>query len=71
LLESLAGLCAVQSPTDHLDTVDRHAHGREEPRRVEVFATADRLDPDWRPFNRYSPDAVRRDSVGLESQPCL
>jgi hypothetical protein len=50
LLESLAGLCTVQSPTDHLDTVDRHTHGREEHRRVEVFAAADRLDPDWRPF---------------------
>ena len=49
LLESLTGLCAVQAPADHLDTVDRHAHGREEHRRVEVFA-ADRLDPDWRPF---------------------
>ena len=24
-------------------------HGREEHRRVEVFAAADRLDPDWRP----------------------
>ena len=50
LLESLAGWCAVQSPTDHLGTVDRHAHGREEHRRVEVFAAADCLDPDWRPF---------------------
>ena len=50
LLESLAGLCTVQSPTDHLATVDRHAHGREEHRRVEAFAAADRLDPDWRPF---------------------
>jgi predicted transposase YbfD/YdcC len=49
LLESLAGLCAVQAPSDHLATVDRHAHGREEHRRIEVF-TADRLDPDWRPF---------------------
>src|SRR3954468_19324337 len=49
LLGSLAGLCAVQPPTDHLDTIDRHAHGREEHRRVEVFA-AERLDPDWRPF---------------------
>jgi predicted transposase YbfD/YdcC len=50
LLESLAGLCTVQSPTDHLATVDRHAHGREEHRCVEVFAAADRLDPDWQPF---------------------
>src|SRR4051795_13354861 len=49
LLESLAGLCAVQPPTDHLDTIDHHAHGREEHRRVEVFA-AERLDPDWRAF---------------------
>jgi predicted transposase YbfD/YdcC len=50
LLESLAGLCTVQSPTDHLATVDRHAHGREEHRRVEAFAATDRLGPDWRPF---------------------
>jgi predicted transposase YbfD/YdcC len=50
LLESLAGLCAGQAPTDHLDTIDRHAHGREEHRRVEVFAVDDRLDPDWQPF---------------------
>ena len=49
LLESLAGLCAVQAPADHLATVDRHAHGREEHRHVEVF-TAERLDPDWRAF---------------------
>ena len=49
LLECLAGLCAVQPPIDHLDTIDRHAHGREEHRRIEVFA-AERLDPDWRPF---------------------
>jgi predicted transposase YbfD/YdcC len=49
LLESLAGLCAVQPPIDHFGTVDRHAHGREEHRRVEVFA-AERLDPGWRPF---------------------
>ena len=50
LLESLTGLCAVQPPTDHLDTVDRHAHGREEHRRVEVFPVDDHLDPGWRPF---------------------
>src|SRR4051794_9293992 len=49
LLECLAGLCAVQPPIDHLDTIDHHAHGREEHRRVEVFA-AERLDPDWQPF---------------------
>jgi predicted transposase YbfD/YdcC len=59
LLESLAGLCTVQSPTDHHDTVDRHAHGREEHRRVEVFA-ADRLDPDWRPFIACIARVTRR-----------
>jgi predicted transposase YbfD/YdcC len=50
LLESLAGLCAVQVPTDHLTTVDRHAHGREEHRHIEAFTVDDHLDPDWRPF---------------------
>jgi hypothetical protein len=50
LLESLAGLCAVQVPTDHLTTVDRHARGREEHRHIEAFTVDDHLDPDWRPF---------------------
>ena len=50
LLESLASLCAVQRATDHLDTVDRHAHGREEHRQVEVFTVTEELDPGWRPF---------------------
>src|SRR4051812_22009667 len=59
LLESLAGLCAVQPPTDHLDTIDHHAHGREEHRRIEVFA-AERLDPDWRPFVACSVRVTRR-----------
>src|SRR3954453_5503008 len=49
LLESLAGLGAVQAPADHLTTVDRHAHGREEHRHIEVF-TAERLDREWQPF---------------------
>jgi predicted transposase YbfD/YdcC len=50
LLERLAGLCAVQVPTDHLASVDRHAHGREEHRHIEVFAATEKLDPDWRPL---------------------
>ncbi len=50
LLESLAGLCAGQAPADHFATVDRHAHGREEHRHIEVFAATERLDPDWRPL---------------------
>src|SRR4051794_41430953 len=59
LLECLAGLCAVQPPIDHLDTIDHHAHGREEHRRTEVFA-AERLDPDWRPFVACSVRVTRR-----------
>src|SRR3954462_12922935 len=59
LLECLAGLCAVQPPIDHLDTIDHHAHGREEHRRIEVFA-AERLDPDWRPFVACSVRVTRR-----------
>ena len=43
-------LCAEQAPSDQHVTVDRRRHGREEHRRVEVFAVDDRLDPDWRPF---------------------
>ena len=50
LLDSLAGLCAAQPPTDHCETIDRHAHGREEHRRVEVFSVDGRLDPDWQPL---------------------
>src|SRR5215210_9523820 len=51
LLDSLAGLCAAQSPTDLCETIDRHAHGREEHRRVEVFSVDGRLDPDdWQPL---------------------
>ena len=55
-----AGLCAGQSPIDHLATVDRRAHGREEHRRVEVFAATDRLDPDWRPFIVCAVRVTRR-----------
>jgi predicted transposase YbfD/YdcC len=49
LHDALAALCEAHPAIDRLDTVDRHAHGREEHRRIEVFA-AERLDPDWRPF---------------------
>ena len=49
-MRAWAGLCAVQTPTDDLATVDRHAHGREEHRHIEVFAATEALDPDWRPF---------------------
>ena len=50
LHDALVALGEAQPAIDHLDTVDRHAHGREEHRRVEVFTVDDRLDPDWRPF---------------------
>ena len=64
LLESLAGLCAEREPVDRHETADRGRHetadrgrhetadrgrhGRQEHRRVEVFAVADRLPPEWR-----------------------
>jgi len=40
-------LCAAQDPVDQHETVDRGRHGREEHRRVEVFAVAGRLPPEW------------------------
>ena len=40
-------LCAEQAPTDQHATVDRRRHGREEHRRVELFAVAGRLPPEW------------------------
>ena len=48
LLESLAGLCAEREPVDRHETTDRGRHGRQEHRRVEGFAVADQLPPDWR-----------------------
>jgi predicted transposase YbfD/YdcC len=50
LHDALVALGEIQPAIDHLDTVDRRAHGREEHRRIEVFTVDDRLDPDWRPF---------------------
>jgi predicted transposase YbfD/YdcC len=40
-------LCAEQDPFDQHATVDRRRHGREEHRRVELFAVAGRLPPAW------------------------
>jgi predicted transposase YbfD/YdcC len=39
--------CAEQAPRDQHATVDRRRHGREEHRRVELFAVAGRLPPEW------------------------
>ena len=41
-------LCAERDPLDQHATVDRGRHGREEHRRVELFAVAGRLPPEWR-----------------------
>ena len=41
-------LCAEQDPVDRHATVDRGRHGREEHRRVELFAVAGRLPAEWR-----------------------
>lgn len=40
-------LCAEQAPSDQHATVDRCRHGREEHRRVELFAVAGQLPPEW------------------------
>src|SRR3954462_12743087 len=48
LHEAVAGLSAGQDPVDRHETADRGRHGRQEHRRVEVFAVADRLPPAWR-----------------------
>src|SRR4051794_16312563 len=48
LHDALVSLCAEQDPLDRHATVDRGRHGREEHRRVELFAVAGRLPPEWR-----------------------
>jgi predicted transposase YbfD/YdcC len=50
LHDALAGLCAEQRPFDRHETVDRHRHGRQEHRRVEVFDTTGHLDAEWQPL---------------------
>src|SRR3954467_1864199 len=50
LRDALVALCAEREPSDRLETVDRGRHGRQEHRRVEVFAVEGRLAPDWRPW---------------------
>ena len=48
LHEAVTRLCAEQDPVDRHETADRGRHGRQEHRRVEVFAAAGRLPPGWR-----------------------
>src|SRR4051812_49660747 len=50
LRDALVALCAEREPSDRLETVDRGRHGRQERRRVGVFAVEGGLDPDWRPW---------------------
>ena len=40
-------LCAAQDPVDQHETVDRRRHGRQEHRRIELFAIAGRLPSAW------------------------
>jgi hypothetical protein len=40
-------LCAARDPVGRHETVDRHRHGRQEHRRVEVFEVTGRLPPEW------------------------
>ena len=46
--DAVASLCAERDPVDRHETTDRGRHGRQEHRRVEVFAVAGRLPPGWR-----------------------
>ena len=48
LRDALVALCAERDPVDRHETADRARHGRQEHRRVEVFAVADQLPPEWR-----------------------
>src|SRR3954466_10109137 len=48
LHDALVSLCAERDPLDRHATVDRGRHGREEHRRVELFAVAGRLPPEGR-----------------------
>ena len=48
--EAVARLCAERDPLGRHGTVDRGRHGRQERRRVGVFAVEGGLDPDWRPW---------------------
>ncbi len=47
LLDHLTSLCAEAAPVDRHQEVDRHHHGRQEHRTVEVFRSDTRLDPEW------------------------
>ena len=48
LHDAFQALCASSSPADRAETIDKHAHGRQEHRLVETFdIPAETLDADW------------------------
>jgi predicted transposase YbfD/YdcC len=47
LLATLQDMAATRPVTDHHDTKDKIAHGRQERRVVDTFAVGDRLGADW------------------------
>ena len=48
LYDTLETLCASTPPADRAETIDKHAHGRQEHRQVETFdIPTGTLDPDW------------------------
>jgi len=49
LHDALNEVCRCQTPTDVHETIDRQRHGRQEHRRVEVFAVGDTLEAEWKP----------------------
>ena len=50
LHDALIRLCAARAAFDRHEAVDRHRHGRQEQRRIEVFDPGGRLEPAWRPL---------------------
>ena len=60
-------LCAEQDPLDRHATVDRGRHGREEHRRVELFAVAGRLPPEWREVWRWWVQGEKREDMARKS----
>ena len=47
LLDTLQEIAATKPSTDHHETKDKIAHGRQERRVVDIFAVGDRLAADW------------------------
>ena len=50
LHDAVAALCAEHAPVERHETVDRHHHGRQEHRLVEIFEVDGHLSADWQPL---------------------